>query len=315
MAVGKCCVLYNVLSINQWKLIILLLKETYMGKNIETFEQLTNMLKLIADTSPTYKKIAMYINDNYLQIVFMTTNELAEQVGVSQGSISRFFMALGYRGYNDFLQNLQNIVSKELTAPKRLQFSEKHGIKDKYMHSIFDNELANMEKLGSIMETDNYKKIVDMIASDKQLILMSARMSATIVPYVRYILNKMRNMVYEYKPSTPQWDTVELMDSEKVNIMAVMFPRYPRVLVEKCQRLKEKGFHIYGITDSEFSPLIECSDAAVCVPLTVSSIFDIYSTPMIFLNILLRDAAKKMPGISLRMDKIEKIELQNKVYY
>lgn len=286
-----------------------------MRKNIETFEQLTVMLKFIADTSPTYKKIAIYINDNYLQIVFMTTNELAEQVGVSQGSISRFFMALGYRGYNDFLQNLQNIVSKELTAPKRLQFTEKHGIKDKYMHSIFDNELANMEKLGSIMETDEYKKIVSMLASSKPLILLSARMSSTIVPYVQYILNKMRGMIYKYTPSSPQWDTIELADPENVNILAVMMPRYPRVLVEKCQRLKEKNFHIYGVTDSEFSPLMECSDAAVCVPLTVSSIFDIYSTPMIFFNILLRDAAKEIPGISKRIEAIEKIELENKVYY
>ncbi|WP_196594531.1 MurR/RpiR family transcriptional regulator [Pectinatus sottacetonis] len=286
-----------------------------MGKNIETFEQLTNMLKYIADMSPTYKKIAIYINDNYLQIVFMTTNELAEQVGVSQGSISRFFMALGYRGYNDFLQNLQNIVSKELTAPKRLQFSEKHGIKDKYMHSIFDNELANMEKLGGIMQTNTYHEIVNMIASDKQIVLLSARMSATIVPYVSYILNKMRDKVCYYTPASPQWDTLELMDTTAVNIMPVMFPRYPRILVEKCQRLKSKGFDLYGITDSEFSPLIECSRAAVCVPLTVSSIFDIYSTPMIFFNILLRDAAKKMPKLSRRMDQIEKTELENKVYY
>lgn len=286
-----------------------------MRKNIETFEQLTTMLKFIANTSPTYKKIAIYINDNYLQIVFMTTNELAEQVGVSQGSISRFFMALGYRKYNDFLQNLQNIVSKELTAPRRLQFTEKHGIKDKYMHSIFDNELANMEKLGSIMETDEYKKIVSMLASSKPLILLSARMLSTIVPYVQYILNKMRGMVYKYTPSSPQWDTIELADPENVNILAVMMPRYPRVLVEKCQRLKEKNFHIYGVTDSEFSPLMECSDATVCVPLTVSSIFDIYSTPMIFFNILLRDAAKEIPGISKRIEAIEKIELENKVYY
>lgn len=286
-----------------------------MGKNIETFEQLTIMLKYVADSSPTYKKIAIYINDNYLQIVFMTTNELAEQVGVSQGSISRFFMALGYRGYNDFLQNLQNIVSKELTAPKRLQFSEEHSIKGKYMHSIFDNELANMEKLGTIIETPAYQQLVNVIADNKPLILLSARMSATIVPYISYILHKMRNDVSSYTPASPQWDTIELLNPEKVNIITVMFPRYPRLLVEKAQRLHKKGFNIYGITDSEFSPLIECSKQAVCVPLTVSSIFDIYSTPMIFLNILLRDAAQKLPAISERMEAVERAELENNVYY
>lgn len=273
------------------------------------------MLRYVADTSPTNKKIAVYINNNYLQIVFMTTNELAEQVGVSQGSISRFFMALGYKGYNDFLQNLQNIVSKELTAPKRLQFSEKHNIKDKYMHSIFDNELANMEKLADIMQGESYKKLIDIIVSDKQLLLLSARMSSTIVTYVGYILHKMRNNVFEFVPSTPDWGTLEFLNPEEVNIMAVMFPRYPRTLVEKCQRLRKKGFHIYGVTDSKFSPSVECCEASVYVPLTVSSIFDIYSTPMIFFNILLRDAAKLMPGITERMEEIEKMELENKVYY
>ncbi len=286
-----------------------------MGKNIETFAQLTNMLKHAAETSPTYKKIARYINNNYLQIVFMTTNELAEQVGVSQGSISRFFMTMGYRGYNDFLQNLQNIVSKELTAPKRLQFSEKHSIKDKNIHSIISNELANMEKLGNIMESSQYREFVEMISEDKPLILLSARMSATIIPYIQYILNKIRNEVYTYTPSSMQWDTMDLLNPESVNIMAVMFPRYPRMLVKKCNELKEKGFNIYGVTDSEFSPLVDSAKATICIPLTVSSIFDIYSTPMIFFNLLLRDVAKKIPNITERMEKIEKEELKNQVYY
>lgn len=286
-----------------------------MGKNIETFAQLANILKYAAETSPTYKKIATYINNNYLQIVFMTTNELADQIGVSQGSISRFFMTLGYRGYNDFLQNLQNIVSKELTAPKRLQFSEKHNIKDKYMHSIINNELANLEKLSDIMNSNAYTDLVKALSSNKPLVILSARMSATIVPYIQYILRKLRNKVYVYEPLSPEWNTLELLDPQDINIMVIMFPRYPRILVEKCKFLFTKNFTIYGITDSEFSPLIEFSKTNICIPLTVSSIFDIYSTPMIFFNILLKDVAKNLPNIDKRMEEIEKLELKNKVYY
>lgn len=286
-----------------------------MGKNIETFAQLSNILKHAAATSPTYKKIATYINRNYLQIVFMTTNELADQVGVSQGSISRFFMTIGYRGYNDFLQNLQNIVSKELTAPKRLQFSEKHNIKDKYMHSIINNELANLEKLSDIMNSPAYTDFVNMIASDKPLIILSARMSATIVPYIQYILCKLRDRVHVYTPLSVQWNNMELLNPQDVNVMAIMFPRYPRILVDKCKALHGKNFTIYGVTDSEFSPLVEFCKQNICVPLTVSSIFDIYSTPMIFFNILLKDVAKNIPDMDKRMEAIEKLELKNSVYY
>ena len=69
-----------------------------MRGGIDVFQstkELQGMLLGISRQSPTYQKIAIYIEKNYMQIVFMTASELAEASRVSQGSVSRFFMHLG----------------------------------------------------------------------------------------------------------------------------------------------------------------------------------------------------------------------------
>jgi hypothetical protein len=57
------------------------------------------------------------------------------------------------------------------------------------------------------------------------------------------------------------------------------------------------------------------ASASVLVSVTTSSLFDIYSTPLAFFNLLLRDAAKQMPGLEARMEKIEEIERRDDVYF
>lgn len=58
--------------------------------SFQTFGELQSMLLTVAKHSPTYQKIALYIEKNYLQVIFMTASELADAMGVSQGSVSRF---------------------------------------------------------------------------------------------------------------------------------------------------------------------------------------------------------------------------------
>ena len=283
-------------------------------KAFRSFEELETLFMHVAKESPTYQKIAIYIEKNYLRIIFMTANELAEKMGVSQGSVSRFFIALGYHGYNEFLRNLQRLVSKQLTAPQRLQYSKEHDL-DNPLRTILDVELGNMDELIQIMQGEDYDKMLQAILSDKPLILISARMSATILPYVSYILHKMRPDVSIALPDTPEWEALELLEPGQVNIIAVAFPRYPNVLIQKCSNLKQKGFAICALTDSKFSPIVNLASASVLVSVTTSSLFDIYSTPLAFFNLLLRDAAKQMPGLEARMEKIEEIERRDDVYF
>lgn len=281
----------------------------------QTVDEMMTLLMITAKESPTYQRIAIYIEKNYLRIIFMTASELAEKMRVSQGSVSRFFMALGYNGYNGFLHNLQQLVSQQLTAPQRLQYSQPRQQPATPLQNILQTEQANMDELTGIMQGESYQKILAMIVSPKPLILISSRMSATLLPYTAYILQKMRPQVSIVTPEKAEWELLDLARPADVNVLAIAFPRYPNNLLKKCKALHEKHVPLGVLTDSKLSPIVSFADAAVFVSVTTTSLFDCYSTPMMFLNLMLRDAASKLPHIEERIAKIEEIEHVNNVYF
>ncbi len=90
---------------------------------ITTMEDLVGRMLEVSADSLVYQKIAAYVENHHMELIFMTAGELAARLSVSQASVSKFFIALGYKGYADFLRSLQKMVGKEITAPQRYYYT------------------------------------------------------------------------------------------------------------------------------------------------------------------------------------------------
>ena len=280
---------------------------------IKDMEGLVNRMLVVSADSTVYKKIAAYIEQYYMQIIFMTAGELALQLSVSQGSVSKFCIALGYRGYADFLRNLQKFVGKEITAPERYHYT---SVSTHHTDDVIEREIENLRTLKEITAGADYHKLVDTIVNAEEIVLLSARMSATLLPYMRYTLDKLRDNVRLVTPDGNDWDYFQVKyKKERVRVIAMGLPRYPRVLVEKVKELRKDGYKIDVITDSRFSPLCKYADTKVFIPTTVASVFDLYSTPMAVINLLITDVSKQLPEMEERLAKIEQIDNQQKIYF
>ena len=66
--------------------------------------------------SKRQKLLAAYIIDNYDKAVFLTAEKLGEMVGVSESTVIRFAMHLGYKGYPQFQQALAELVRGKLNS-------------------------------------------------------------------------------------------------------------------------------------------------------------------------------------------------------
>lgn len=275
-------------------------------------KDLINKLSVVGSGSRVNQQIANYVEKNYTSIVFLTADQLSKKIGVSQGSISRFCIKMGYEGYNSFLRYLQKIVSSEITAPKRRLYLDEQKSDNS---SILDQEFNNLSELGDIVKSKNYGRIVELLAKSKQVILLSNRMSATLLPYMNYILSKLRVNVTWIQDGTPAWDSLDLQDVSNTVIFTVVFPRYSKSLLKKLDRLYGRGFKIIAMTDSHLSPVNTLADETLVTPITISSIFDVYSTPLLLINLLMRDVAKAIPNIKYRLDTIEKQNQENDAFF
>ena len=68
--------------------------------------------------SPGQRRIAQYLIEHITEAAFLTITDLAERVGVSQPSVTRFAAAVGFSGYPALRESLQAIALSTLgSAP------------------------------------------------------------------------------------------------------------------------------------------------------------------------------------------------------
>ena len=67
------------------------------------------------------KKLVSYITDNYDKAAFFTAAKLGETVGVSESTVVRFAIHLGYKGYPEFQKALEELVRNKLNSIQRME--------------------------------------------------------------------------------------------------------------------------------------------------------------------------------------------------
>ena len=90
-------------------------------------ESLSGVVERITESmdsmSKGQKSIARYILDNYETAAYMTAAKLGEATGVSESTVVRFSMELGYEGYPQMQKALQELVRHHLTAEQRFEMT------------------------------------------------------------------------------------------------------------------------------------------------------------------------------------------------
>src|SRR5262249_26081078 len=80
--------------------------------------------------SPAQRRIAHYLLENLPEVAFLSSMELADRVGVSQPSVTRFAAALGFSGYPELRAALRPIalrVPESGTHAERVAGNERHA--------------------------------------------------------------------------------------------------------------------------------------------------------------------------------------------
>src|SRR4030042_5913214 len=62
------------------------------------------------------RRLADFVVASYWEVAFMTASNVAELLSVNEATVIRFAQRLGYPGYPEFLQDIQDVVREELAA-------------------------------------------------------------------------------------------------------------------------------------------------------------------------------------------------------
>ena len=257
--------------------------------------------------SKSHRRIAEYIAQYYDKAVYMTASRLGEMAGVSESTVVRFAVAMGYEGYPQLQQSLQELVRHRLTATQRFEMSS-----DISEGSVLSTVLkADMQNIRSTIEGIDEKAFLDavrVISGARRLYILGLRSAAPLAEftgyYLHYVLDDVRVAA---AASTDVFEGISRIEKDDV-LLAISFPRYSSRTIEAMNFARIRGAQVIGITDGPMSPLHESANICLSVRTDMASFVDSMAAPMSVINALIVALGlKNKDAVSERFRQLEEV--------
>ena len=241
--------------------------------------------------SPKKRRVADLIMNDYKNIFLMTAREIAEKCEVSEPTIIRFSVDMGFSGYAEFLHYMKGVLHTELTSAERLTQTSRKPDGGTTIQRYCQNAIHNLQNLMTSVSDFEFKKIARSIYKADRVYVVGYRASATLAYHFGYLLKKVRkNVTIDTDLS---WELVDaLNESGRSTLMVVIaFPRYPRRTIEILKYANQCNIQTIGLSDTPTSPIITLADQYVMIDIEGVSFVDPFAHIIAFLGALVHEIA------------------------
>ena len=131
-----------------------------MKNEVNGPEMSTDLLKQIEDNYKSFskgqKRIANYICENYDQAVNLTAARLGHIVGVSESTVVRFATELGYKGYPQFQDALEEIVKNKLNSIQRMTLTAGRVDEKEILKAVLQSDCENIKRTAEEIDENQF---------------------------------------------------------------------------------------------------------------------------------------------------------------
>ncbi|MBO5416323.1 MAG: MurR/RpiR family transcriptional regulator [Clostridia bacterium] len=279
-----------------------------------------NILKEIETRMSSFSKgqklIANYILEHYDKAAYMTAAKLGSLVNVSESTVVRFAIELGFDGYPEFQQALQEIVRTRLTSFQRMEVTNDRIGDGEILSKVL---LADAEKIKHTLDAINredFDSAVEKIVKAKKIYIMGVRSSASLAGFLNYNLRMIFDNVkfVETTSGSEMFEEIMGMTSEDVMI-AISFPRYSKRIINAVDYAKHVGADVIAITDSNMAPIAHQANCLLIAQSDMASFVDSLVAPLSIINaIIVAVSRKKKDELAIRLRRLEEIWDEYDVY-
>ena len=266
--------------------------------------------------SKSHKKIAGYILDYYDKAAFMTAVRLARFTDVSESTVVRFAMELGFDGYPEMRRSLQDAMRGKLTSVQRIRVAkDRLGTGDILKH-VLSSDIEQIRQTMEQTDSADFAKAVDAICAARNIYILGLRSSSFLAKFMGFYFDLLFNnsRVISESPDSEVFEQIVRL-SEGDLLIAISFPRYSRRTIKTMQYSRTVGAKIIAITDGLASPLTELADISLCARSDMISFLDTLVAPLSLVNALVVAVSEKAPGdLYENFERLERIWEEYGVY-
>ena len=258
------------------------------------------------------KLIANYIMNSYDKAAFMTASKLGKTVNVSESTVVRFAVELGYDGYPSMQKALQEMIRNKLTSVQRIEVANDRFGNQEILSMVLQSDI---EKIRTTLETA-FQGAVDAILGAKNIYILGVRSSAAIATFLSFYFNLMFDNVHHIHTSSnaEMFEQMIRIDKDDV-VIGISFPRYSSRTVKAMKFAYDRGATVIALTDSLAAPIARNATHTLIAMSDMVSLVDSLVAPLSVVNALIVACSyRKEEAISKTFANLEEIWDEYGVY-
>ena len=272
--------------------------------------------KTMNDFSKGQKRIAKYIRENYDKVAFMTASKLGATVGVSESTVVRFATEIGYAGYPQLQQAMQEMIRNKLTTVQRMDVTSGRIGNSDVLDFVFNQDIDVIRRTMEETSHKDFYRAVDAIIASRKIYILAARSALALGTFLSYYFNMLFENVLLVQ-STSEGEIFEQMIhlNEQDTVIGISFPRYSRKVSHAMDYAHNRGAKVIAITDTSMSPIAAKADCMLLARSDIASIVDSLCAPLSLINALIVMVTIRKSGeVKQTFQKLEDIWDEYGVY-
>lgn len=262
------------------------------------------------------KLIAAYITDYYDKAVFLTAAKLGEIVGVSESTVVRFAMHLGYKGYPQFQQALAEMVRGKLNSVQQMENVYGRISQSEILTTVLETDAKRVQETLKTIDEHAFDLAVDTILHARRIYVIGIRSCAPLAEFLAFYLNMMFDNVrlLHTNSSSELFEQMFYIGREDVMI-GISFPRYSLRVLKAMEFANNRNAKVITLTDSVHSPMNLYSSCNLVAMSDMSSIVDSLVAPLSVINALIMAICmKRQKKVVKNLELLEQIWDEYQVY-
>jgi len=279
-----------------------------------------DILRIIEENMDGFSKgqrqIARYLLAHYDKAAYMTAAKLGSEVSVSESTVVRFVMELGYAGYPEFQKALQDLIRTKLTSFQRMEVTN-HLIGDgDVLEKVLNSNVDNIRNTLESISRAAFRDAVDALVRAKNIYVIGVRSSAMLANFLSYSLQMIFDNVRLIDTTAGSELFQQMMAIGEGDVLfAISFPRYSKRVIKAVEFARRAGADVVALTDSPDSPIAPSAQQVLIAQSDMASYVDSLVAPLSLLNaIIVAVSRTREDEVRERLQKLEHIWDEYDVY-
>ncbi|MEU3830506.1 MurR/RpiR family transcriptional regulator [Streptomyces sp. NPDC029080] len=261
--------------------------------------------------SPGQRRIAQYLIEHITEAAFLSITELADRVGVSQPSVTRFAAAVGFSGYPALRERLQSIALSSLAGP-----GEENRANE--LQAAVDGEIQNLENLRrDFADPDRVIHVGRQLSRSTPLTVLGLRISVSLAEYFGYAARRIHPDVrlVTLGGSVAYDALLQAREAGGSWVLAFAMPRHSQETLNAVRVARGAGLKVALVTDLALGPLADEADVTFATGTGSRLVFDSYAAPGVLAAALLQAMTDADPErTQARLEKYEQLSDQHQFF-